>query len=247
MSYVHLTQKSRNKKTGPIPVSTSSQNTCPDACPLKKNGCYADGGPLFMFWRKVTQKQRGVEYRNFIKEIENLPLGAFWRHNQAGDLMPQKNTKKISLTKLRQLYKANDGKKGFTFTHFDCLKYKDNRTAIQESNENGFTVNLSGNDLHHADVLADLDIGPVVSILPIEYERKKTETVQDYRERLKSLRTVTKSKRKIVVCPATYLDSMTCKKCKLCAKSDRSAIIGFPAHGVSKKKAQSIYYQGATI
>jgi hypothetical protein len=30
-SYVHLTLKSRNKKVGGIPVSTSTAATCPDA------------------------------------------------------------------------------------------------------------------------------------------------------------------------------------------------------------------------
>ncbi len=35
MSYVHLTVKSSNVKTGKIPVSTTACETCPDTCPLK--------------------------------------------------------------------------------------------------------------------------------------------------------------------------------------------------------------------
>jgi hypothetical protein len=56
---VHLTLVSSNAKTGPIPVSTSSAVTCSDACPFKKDGCYADSGPLALHWSKVTSGQRG--------------------------------------------------------------------------------------------------------------------------------------------------------------------------------------------
>jgi hypothetical protein len=36
---VHLTAKSRNVKTGAIPVSTTTAESGPDACPLKSRGC----------------------------------------------------------------------------------------------------------------------------------------------------------------------------------------------------------------
>jgi len=42
----HIVEKSSNRKTGPIPVTTSPVETCPTSCPLKNNGCYAEGGPL---------------------------------------------------------------------------------------------------------------------------------------------------------------------------------------------------------
>ena len=59
---VNLTLKSRNKKTGNIPVSTSGKHTCPDACPLKASGaCYAMGGPLGMFWTKVSKNEAGTK------------------------------------------------------------------------------------------------------------------------------------------------------------------------------------------
>ena len=57
---VHLVRKSRNGKTGPIPVSTTSGDTCPNACPLKGSGCYAKSGPLGMHWQKVSSGARGT-------------------------------------------------------------------------------------------------------------------------------------------------------------------------------------------
>lgn len=86
----------------------------------------------------------------------------------------------------------------------------------------GFTINLSGNNLGHADTLADLNIGPVVVVLP---SAVKTNTV-------------TPKGRKVVVCPATQRDDVSCATCGLCQKARRSVIVGFPAHGSGKKKAE---------
>ena len=83
---VHMTLVSSNRKTGKIPVTTTSAESCPSACPFKKNGCYADGGPLGMHWLQVTKRQRGENWRLFLGKIAGLPDGQFWRHNKAGDL-----------------------------------------------------------------------------------------------------------------------------------------------------------------
>ena len=40
---IHWVSVSRDKKTGPIAVSYSPIDTCPDSCSLKKGGCYAWG------------------------------------------------------------------------------------------------------------------------------------------------------------------------------------------------------------
>ena len=63
----HLTTKSSNKKVGPIPVSTSSHLNCPQTCPYLNNGCYADGGPLALHWRKVTEGERGDTWDEFLR------------------------------------------------------------------------------------------------------------------------------------------------------------------------------------
>jgi len=50
---------------------------------------------------------------------------------------------------------------------------------------------------------------------------------------------VTPAGRKVVVCPATIRDDVSCASCQLCQRQ-RDFIIGFPAHGTSKKKASAI-------
>ena len=82
--HVHLTQVSSNTKTGPIPVSTTERRSCPPRCPHMDAGCYADGGPLRIHWDKVPE--RGTSWEEFCERIAQLPAGALWRHNQAGDL-----------------------------------------------------------------------------------------------------------------------------------------------------------------
>ena len=45
MHNVHLTLKSANAKTGPIPVSVTSDDSCPKSCPFNDGACYAKSGP----------------------------------------------------------------------------------------------------------------------------------------------------------------------------------------------------------
>jgi hypothetical protein len=152
--------------------------------------------------------------------IAGLPAGQLYRHNQAGDLPGE--GEKIDGLALRKITKANTGKRGFTYTH----KYykRGNLKLIKAANDQGFTINLSANSPQHADELANTGAGPVVCVL----DQSTTKN------------TTTPAGRKIVVCPATVRDDVTCSTCGLCARSSRSVIIGFPAHGTSKRKASAI-------
>lgn len=222
MAYnVHLTLKSRNEKVGPIPVSTTSAKTCPSDCPFKKSGCYADGGPLALFWGKVTREEAGTDWNTFCESISALPEGQLWRHNQAGDLPG--DGQKIDFDALAKLTTANFRKKGFTYTHYNP-EIPENAEAIAIANSAGFTVNLSGNNLAHADRLAAIGAGPVVCVVP--------ESFPDRGE--------TPEGRKVVVCPEQTGKAKSCAECKLCQKADRAVIVAFRAHGVSKKKAIAI-------
>lgn len=221
MTYnVHLTLKSRNEKVGPIPVSTTSAKTCPSDCPFKKSGCYADGGPLALFWGKVTREEAGTDWSTFCQSIAALPEGQLWRHNQAGDLPG--NGVQIDDNAMWELISANHGRKGFTYTHYQPTEH--NAPIIARANRLGFTVNLSGNNLAHADRLAALNIAPVVAVVP-----------EDFPDRGE-----TPEGRKVAVCPEQTGKAKSCAECKLCQKTDRAVIVAFRAHGVSKRKAIAI-------
>ena len=217
----HITLKSSNAKVGKIPVTTSSQNTCPDSCPMKQAGCYAKSGPLALHWLKVSNgKNNAMNFQEFIQVIKSLPSGQYWRHNQAGDL-PGIN-ESIEPQMLNDLVQANEGKNGWTYTH--KTSNVSNHELIKDANNRGFTINLSANNLSHADELKKLNIGPVVTVL----NSNVTEN------------TFTPAGHKVIICPVITKDNVSCSTCKLCAKSNRSVIVGFPVHGTQKKKVDVI-------
>ncbi len=211
-----------NKKTGLMPVSTTSADSCPPSCGLF-DVCYAKSGPLLLWWRKVSDGRVGVVWDAFCRTIAALPLGQIWRHNQAGDLPGVGDT--LDTRALGLLVKANRGRRGFTYTH-KPLRLKRERAAIAAANAAGFTINLSGNTLRHADRLAELGIGPMVVALPL--------TVQG------NVRVFTPAGRRVVVCPATYREDTTCLSCQLCQVATRNVIVGFPAHGGRKRLASAL-------
>lgn len=213
-----------NRKTGDIPVVYSNKETCPDSCPLKKNGCYAELGLTRLVWIRANES-----FKSLVSNIRSINKGLLWRYGVAGDL-PGRNLQ-INFTQLRAIVKANIGKFGFAYSHKPVLHgqankntINKNRKAIKHANQNGFTINLSADSLKEADSLVNLKIAPVVTILPSNVEEKTLFTPKG---------------NKVIVCPATYKD-ITCKDCKLCSKQ-RSVIVGFPAHGVAKRKVNEVF------
>ncbi len=234
----HTTVVSRNVKTGPMPVMTSSQDTCPDSCPLKKGGCYAMTGPLRLHWDRVTHGDRGVGLDEALKPIRRLGKGSIWRYGQAGDLPGE--GEHIDHDALRKVARANRGKRAIVFTHKPPTP--ENLEIIREVAADGLNINLSADTLREADELADLGL-PVVTVLTSEYGRKKDETLAAYRKRLKLMARRTPGNRKIAICPATYAD-VSCVECGVCADGDRKGVIvGFPAHGTHKKKVNDLVEQ----
>jgi len=159
------------------------------------------------------------------------PVGWHWDKVTAGKRggdLPGEN-EVIDGAMLADLVKANTGRNGFTYTHKPVLDrqngpVKENREAIAAANRDGFTVNLSANGLKHADELAALGIGPVATILPDGITENTT----------------TPAGRKVVICPAQKIDGMNCARCRLCARGQRSVVVGFMPHGAAKKKAAAI-------
>jgi hypothetical protein len=226
MINVHFSLKSNNSKTGPIPVSTMGRQSCPDACSLKRNGCYGDGGPLSWHWRKVTEGIRGITWDEYCQAVERLDDDQLWRHAQVGDLPGDGDI--IDRSALARLVRANRGRRGFTYTHKPVLDNIRNAAAVYWANRNGFTINLSANNLAHADDLYDTGIGPVVTVLPIDAP-EKVHTPQG---------------RVVVVCPAQSRDDITCATCGLCQRQDRTVIVGFRAHGTAKRKVENVFFKG---
>ena len=215
---IHLTLKSSNQKTGPIPVSTTEESSCPPSCPFFRKGCYAKSGPLALHWSKVSSGQRGITWQSFCAQIAALPDGQLWRHNQAGDLPGQGES--IDRNALFALIGANKGRRGFTYSH----KYGSelNIDLIRFANRSGLTVNLSANSLEHADRLLAHKL-PTVAVVPSDFRGKSTPAGN-----------------RVIVCPATQREGVTCATCGLCQRADRQYVIAFPAHGTHARAVDAI-------
>ena len=218
---VAFTAVSSNTKTGQIPTSTTERASCPTTCPFYDKGCYAKSGPQAIHWRKVSNAERGVSWAEFTKLIRKIAKGQLWRHNVAGDL--PHNDGNIDYLQLRQLIDANKGKKGYTYTHHILNDH--NVIAVQNSNALGFTVNASCESVDEADrVMTEYNI-PAVAVVNSE------KTDRFYK---------TANGRKVITCPATIHENVTCATCGLCQVADRDYILAFPAHGNAKKTVNQI-------
>ena len=205
---IHFIKQSANSKTGPIPVTYSQRETCPESCPHYRSDCYAEDYYTRLSWDKVAA--RGGSLGQLCESVAALPAGQLWRFNVAGDLPGAGET--VDAAALGQIVAANAGRRGFTYTHKkspDALHWAGHATRW------GFTVNLSADDAGEADLLAEADAGPVVAIVPTDTPEKS----------------YTPAGRTIIVCPAQSRDGVTCETCGLCAIADRTVIIGFRAHG----------------
>ena len=218
---VSLTKISSNTKTGPIPTTVTSRNSCPATCPFYDKGCYAKYGPAKIHWDHVTNGTRGSDWDALCQTVAKLSRGQLWRHNVAGDLPHHEG--QINRPMLAQLAEASKGRKGWTYTHHRLTP--ENLTALADAKAKGFTVNLSTESVEYADALMSQHNLPAVAVVPSD------QTERIYR---------TKSGRKVVTCPATIFDDITCAKCGICQQSDRDFIVAFPAHGTAKKTVNQI-------
>lgn len=220
MSRYLFTPSSRNPKTGPIPVVTSSRDTCPADCPLMGKGCYAELGPISWVWDSTTES--GVSFTTLIQNIKNLPRGTLWRYGQAGDL-PNDEAEVITLAK------ASSHTKSIVYTH------KRDFELYRTLSKHGMHVNLSASTIEEADELSKTGL-PVVVVLPSDQGKYKDETLREYRDRIGGmLRFTTPGGNRVAICPATYLKT-DCAHCQACSKPRvGGTIIGFPAHGSRKK------------
>jgi hypothetical protein len=235
MSNYQLVPISHNGKTGPIPVSYQSRDTCPDTCALKhgdKPPCFAEAGyHTRMNWNKLDSGERGYSFERFLGAITALPKRQLWRYAVAGDLCGKGDN--INAADLRKLVKANRGKAGFTYTH-KPIDNAHNRAQITLANAAGFTINISADSPAKADAVIDSGIAaPVVFIFPLTDQDNPPQQYKTPKGRL------------IVTCPNSIRKRTTCAQCAICADKDRGYIVGFPAHG-GRRHAAALIASDAT-
>lgn len=221
----HLTRASGNRKTGPIPVTTSSRATCSPSCPFLLNGCYADGGPLALHWQKVTAAERGVSFAQHCADLASLPPGQLTRLHQAGDLPHVRG--RISRRFVRGIVAACKNLKAYTYTHH-ALNLGENLSLIRYANRQGLTVNISTETESAAD-------HAIASGLPAVLAVDSDETRDTWH---------TPAGNVVLVCPAQRRNT-DCATCQLCHTRGRRVIVAFRAHGTCRRKANQAIKEAA--
>tara|TARA_R100000654_G_scaffold8022_1_gene19127 strand:- start:1383 stop:2069 length:687 start_codon:yes stop_codon:yes gene_type:complete len=217
--------KSANAKIGPMPASNSARATCPPSCPLiGKGGCYADAGfHTRLNWDKLDAGERGTPWPQFVDKIAALKPDTVWRHNVSGDLPPSAPDE-IDSDKLKDLIAANDGRRGFTYTHYPMNAQ--NARKVRSANRRGFTINASANNEAQAVGYAKRNL-PTVAIISDE-------------KRGNDWRAFDRGGVKFVRCPAEYREGVNCLSCKLCTHAKRKTVVGFTVHGSRAASANII-------
>ena len=224
---------STNRKTGYMPVSYSPRQTCPNTCPLKDNACYGESFPIVLHWNRYSNDKKD-NYDYFIDEIKlyrKYNKTNLWRHNVVGDLVADKNDK-IDAKKLYQLVKANKKGSVICYTHHHMVKNKKGKNVLSKYNINriaeaikeGFTINLSANNIEEAKQLYNKTKLPTTTVLNVsknQYKKYSEKQKNDYKKELLV--------DNVVICPE-QTNKVKCIDCKLCSNSKRIKIIGFLNH-----------------
>ena len=215
---VHITPRSGNAKTGPIPVTTTERASVMSTIM-----------PVHQRWllRQVRASRlalaEGQRWRAWYRLAGSLrlrpvlPEHQLWRHNQAGDLPHLAGL--IDYAKIAHLVAANTGKRGFTYTHHSLNAH--NVSILSRANRQGFTVNVSTESLDRADDALAMGL-PAVAVV-------RNDTPVPERTPAGNL---------VVVCPAQTRE-VSCSECGLCSQAQRTCVVAFLAHGTQAKKVNA--------
>lgn len=240
-------RRSTNHKTGPIPVVYVDGTSCPTSCPLWRNGCYAESGPVAYTFTDLTLMAEGKEPRRMARRaltfdelfdwVAALPNDCLWRYAASGDL-PGRD-EHIDAIMLMRLNEYASHTRGFTYTHKPVLGAdvvaQFNRKVIQlvhEANRarggRGLTINLSADNEAEVAAMLALGIAPVVML-----QRRDAPTRGKVGEAATGY----------VTCPAQTVD-IDCATCRYCAQLDRDGVVGFRAHGSAAARVEAVIDAG---
>ncbi len=234
----HLSTNTQNIKLGveDMATTTTSRETCPSDCPFKENGCYADNFPLSVHWDKVTNKTRGVKFKEFLKQLKKLSKYKNLRLSQAGDLVLDDESN-ISEKYLNEIIKNTKHLKSvWTYTHHNLENSVINQNRVIKATNQGLVINYSTESLLKADKAFNS------GLLPVSIIRSDNEKIEVFKKNKKTYYKLTKKittpeGRKCILCPSQQFEHVNCSNCKLCNSKDRDYVILFAVHGNKSKKA----------
>lgn len=234
-----LIPESSNQKTGNIIQSYSHRATCPNRCPFKGNGCYADNFHTSRQWdrcenvldARYVSNGRGLALSLIEAIAPRAKKGAkevLFRHNVAGDIAYE-NSNMIDRSRTHAIADACNSAsdalgvkvRGYTYTH--CVVSLQNTKVIREALDKGFIINYSCETVSEVKEANALGCDTVI-------------TSVDTKETIKALKD---EGIRAVQCPAQTRDGVNCENCMLCSRH-RGTTVVFAVHGNGSKKARKV-------
>lgn len=212
-----FTSHSHNKKLGNISAISTSSNSCPNDCALKKE-CYAKFSFTGIHWRALDKK--GLDYNQLTNVIDAMRKRSKLRFNVMGDLAH--NDGIIDATKLLKLANIVKNRliETILYTHHSIDNVL-NVKALKLAFDKGLHINISCEDTDKAKKALNYGLNAVI-VLPTGSIHK----------------VIKQDNLTIVRCPAEYKDTIQCANCMLCAKDrvKQRVVVAFTAHGTGKRK-----------
>ena len=220
MKLAVIVQKSKNAKIGNVSTTYQSTVHCVD-CPLKNNGCYAEGGTVAYTKRrldKAVRADRASPLRSAQHEARGIDAlkikGQALRIHTSGDCPSTETTRVVASA--AQRFMARGGGQAWTYTHA--------WRRVQRRTWRNVSVLASCETTEDARKAIAKGYAPAMVV-----------------ERFDGPKAFELDGIKLIPCPAQTRDNVTCESCRLCWNADalhaRGTGIAFEAHGASKKRA----------
>ena len=216
-------ENTENMKLGNASTTYSGLNTCPQDCPFRKSGCYAQCGPIRIIFHRLSDMKRSHlrEAKAEAIQIRNLSGEKDLRIHTTGDCRSNEAAKIIS--KAAKEYAERCERRAWTFTH--AWKTVQRRSWGQVS------------------VLASCE-----TLGEVKQAKAKGYATALVLENFKSDKVYLEAGQKIMPCPSQVAkakgEKVTCTRCRLClndAKLRAAGItIAFKIHGPTLKAAEAL-------
>lgn len=218
---VHLVADSGTSKTGRMPVTYRTSDSCPTTCPfLPKSlggngGCYGTGRIFGIAAKYVAT----LSVDAALAKLKRMPKGSrFMRDRVVGDLVTPAGEFDMPYVKVIAHVANTAGLKVYGYTHAWPIMTAADVADVAES---GYVLNASCET--ESDVKRAVSLGmPTVLAGDSWIDGEMI------------------GGRRIVTCPAQTRDDVNCASCGLCAKPDRACTVRFLLHGPKNQAAASI-------
>lgn len=213
---------SHNRKLGDAAATYASQETCPDSCPLRRNGCYAEYGLVGFETRQLNAGAVGMSPKQIAgveaAKIDALPTSDRpLRLHVVGDCATDEAARIVSGAADR--YSKRTGRPAWTYTH----SWRDVDRASWGN------VSVLASCETPAEVHQAMSRGYAAAIVVPEHPGRKAYVLD----------TIT-----VLPCPAEKNPKVNCASCGWCALGtakliELNKVVGFEAHSGGVKKAKA--------